>query len=119
MGLSHEHVLPVKSREVHVSCYLDNNYVMRYCHQSVGVISHLVFLTYGVSLIPVIKCTNMQGLTLYYVDLNSRISHSVSKVDSQQLIRSLEAAITKPTPVGEFYPGKRSYSNQSFGVVTI
>ena len=31
-------VLPVKSREVHIIQYQDN-YVMRYCHQSVGVIS--------------------------------------------------------------------------------
>ena len=30
--------LPLKSREVYVSCYPDN-YVMRYSHQSVGVIS--------------------------------------------------------------------------------
>ena len=95
-------MLPVKSREVYVSCYPDN-YVMRYCHQSVGVISlsslnlwHLFHLGY--------KGTNLQGLTPHhmYCMLISiqRISHSVSKVYSQGMklkleLKTEEKALTK------------------------
>ena len=58
----------------------------------------LIFFTYGVSFIRVIKGTNLQGLTSHYMYcmliLTKRILHSVSKL----------------------IPRERSYSNQTFEV---
>ena len=58
-------VLPVKSREVYVSCY-PNNYVMRSTHQSVGVMFQS-FLNLWRLLHSGYKGTNLQGLTPHYM----------------------------------------------------
>ena len=62
-------VLPVKSREVHVSCFPDN-YVMRYCHQSVGVISQSFLNLQRLLYKRHILTRSYTPLHVQYVDIN-------------------------------------------------
>ena len=86
-------MLPVKSREVHNTCYPDN-YAMRYCHRSVGVISQS-FLN--------LWCLLHSGYKRYKVDIQS-LYIILLYIHTQSL---------------KYIPKERSHSNQTFGVVTI